>query len=266
MLNLIKKSVFKKAFLVFMGAVCFSSVWALTLEDVVGKEKAEVLRNKGSVQKVSYKEENVNLDYLPQSELTSYLKKNWPEDKEEPSMVIENCYVMKKAELGKGDASKVTVEEISKIVRSISKMEGMKYFSSKKKWEVLYHDCYRIDGPESEERIPDDTNGSAEGIVQYCHQNDNSLGKTNYRLEYHQTENEVSANFVNTTPVSFAFIKAVEAGNLHIGMHFVDCGDEVLVYLLTQAKFPAMAILEKKMNETFSSRLNAIYNWFINQF
>ena len=142
----------------------------------------------------------------------------------------------------------------------------MQYYSSDKKIETLYKEAYCIAGPKDRTKVPDDTAGSADGKIMYSMQDDNSFGKTNYRLEYHQTAQEVSAGFSNTTGLYVGPIKGINDDNLRISMVIIDCGQDFMVYMLVQAKFPALKILENSMNESFSSRLNAIYNWFIKQF
>ena len=53
------------------------------------------------------------------------------------------------------------------------------------KLETLYKEAYTIKGPKDRTKVADDTAGSADGKVLYCMQNDNSFGKTNYRMEIH---------------------------------------------------------------------------------
>ena len=54
--------------------------------------------------------------------------------------------------------------------------------------------------------------------------------------------------------------------NLKISLVIIDCGDEFLIYMPLQAKFPALGVFEKHLNQSFTSRLEAICNWFIMQF
>jgi hypothetical protein len=85
-------------------------------------------------------------------------------------------------------------------------------------------------------------------------------------LEYHQQSNETSAGFINVSPVYIGFIKAVDTNNLRISLVVNDCGDSFVVYMLVQARFPALSIIENKMNDSFRGRLEAIYKWFVAQF
>ena len=81
-----------------------------------------------------------------------------------------------------------------------------------------------------------------------------------------RSSDEVSASFVNLADVYVGPIKAVDKGNLRINIVIMDCGDDMLVYMLVQSEFPALKILEKTMYNSFSARLEAIYTWFCSQF
>ena len=177
----------------------------------------------------------------------------------------EYLYLIPKSKLTE-DVSKVNTEAYSKIVRSVSKMEGMLYKSSPKKTKVLYKNAYCIKSSEDTTRVADKTEGFGDGLVQYCILDDNTFGKTNYKIMYYQNEEEVACDFCSTSAISYGPIKAVEAGNLHTELLIADCGDYVMVYVLVMTKYPAISLLQKKFQESFSARLDAVCNWFIKQF
>ena len=88
----------------------------------------------------------------------------------------------------------------------------------------------------------------------------------NYKIAYNQRAEEVSAIFCNTTPMYVGPVKAVTEGNLCIGLSIIDCGDSFVVYMIVQCKFPVMPLMENTMNDSLSSRLDAIYRWFVARF
>lgn len=256
-----------KLFTCMVCALCMSSLSAFTVEEIVSPEVIEELKEQGVVQHQYYKRGDSTIKLAPKTPLAEQAAAFWPEDEERPVFIMENLYLLKKAELGDGNVSKMDIDFVSKIIRSVSKMEGMEYYSySDKKTKVLYKECYCIAGPNDRTRVPDDTEGSAEGKVMYCMQNDCSFGKTNYQLNYHQSSKETSAGFINVSPVYIGFVKAVDTNNLRISLVITDCGDSFVVYMLVQAKFPALSIIENKMNDSFRGRLEAIYKWFVAQF
>lgn len=225
------------------------------------------LKEKGFIEKSYFGKEAVDITLYPDSPLGQKASKIWPEGKENPTFVVEELYLISKKDLGDGNYSKTTIDYASKILRSVSKMEGMKYYSnSEKKEEVLYKNAYFIANYNDEKRIEDDTAGSAEGLVKYCILDDHSFGKAKYTLNYNERPDEVSASFVNIDPLKVGPIKGIESGNLYISLVITDCGDDMIVYLVTQAKTPALKIIKSTIYDSFSSRLSAIYKWFCSQF
>ena len=259
-----KKSLLKFIFCLFACTTTVYSVFAYDVDKIVSPVYLEELKKNGKIEKNYFNKENVELSLIPDTELAQSAKKFWPSSKEKPVYVAEELYYMKKSDIGQGT---ITIDKASKVIRSISKMEGMEYYShSAKKNEILYKECYRTSGPLTKDRLEDDTEGNADGKVFYCLQNDNSFGKTNYRLEYHQSKNETSAGFVCTTPIYMGPIKAIDKDNLRISVVISDCGDSVLVYMLVQAKIPTIGMFKQTMDDSFSARLDAIYKWFVKQF
>ena len=244
------------------ATISFVHAQESALDSLISKEVLlELESSNGRIERTYKNVSDFSQAISPNTEFSKRSATTWKNDSSK--FASENLFLVKKSDLG-GDNS---LSAVSKIVRSISTMKGIQYYSNgDKKWETLYKDAYCIQGPKDRTRVPDDTEGNADGKILYCMQNDNSFGKTNYRLEYHQSQTEVSAAFVNTTGLYVGPIKGVDNNNLRINIVIMDCGDDMLIYMLVRAKFPALSILEKTMNESFSSRLDAIYKWFLEQF
>nr|MCR5765773.1 hypothetical protein [Treponema sp.] len=146
-------------------------------------------------------------------------------------------------------------------------MQGMKYFSTtKNKTLVLYEKAYMIEGENSKKKIADLNTGNADGQISYCYQKDNSFGDIFYRLNYYQGEKNMLAVFTTTSTIGIGPFKAIAPENLKIFIFVEDKGDEILLYLFTDldsAKYPGM---KGQITESMTSRLDAVYNWFIKQF
>lgn len=258
---------FRKGFIkMFLGLTVLLNGFAFSPEEIVSEKNLEKLKASGSMERQQFDCSGVYLYLLPKTPLAQSFKNIWPSGNKNPALIGENLYLISKRKLN-SDPSTVTIEKASQIIRSISKMQGMQYYSNgEKRWTTLYKDAYCIKGPKDKTRVSDNTLGNANGQVQYCLLNDNSLGKTNYKLSYRQSDEEVSVEFENVTSVSIGPITGVSAGNLRIGLDVIDCGDDLLVYTVVVAKYPSISIIENKLKNSFSARLSAIYNWFINQF
>lgn len=232
---------------------------AYSAEEILGKENFELLNQNGKIQSNEFKPKEAKFSLLPDTELSNKIAEELASNEGElPSLIGENIYLIPK--------ENIDLNEASVILRSVSKMEGMQYYSNgEKNWTTLYHDAYCIAGPQDRTRVDDKTEGSANGLVQYCLLNDNSLGKTHYEVSYFQTENEISMKLVNTTPVYYKFIKAVKPENVHINLVMTICDDYVVVYMNVKANFFSLGVLEKRMQKSLLNRLDAIYTWFSKQ-
>lgn len=239
----------------------------------VSPEILEKVKEAGELQNVFLNDDEVKLSLVPDTELSKLAVNHW-DNEENPRLTTEKLFYLDKKTIdskestaeNKANPENLSVEDVSKVIRSISTMKGTEYYSNRhKKWETLYHEAYLVDSPENKERIPDDTEGSADGKTLYCMQDDNSFGKCYYSLSYKQRANEVSVCFDNFEPLKFAFITAAKAHNIKINLVAVDEGDYFLVYLMVQAYYPRISMLEEKMIDSFNARVDSIYKWFVKE-
>lgn len=190
-------------------------------------------------------------------------EKNFP-------FIYESLYHISKEELtksGSGDSATIDINEVSRVLRSVSNMQGMNYYSStKNKTLVLYEKAYMIDGENSKKKISDQNTGNANGQTSYCYQKDNSFGDIFYKLNYYQKDNTMLAVFTTTSWIGIGPIKAIAPENLKIFIYVEDAGDEILLYLCTDldsTKFPG---IKGQITESMTSRMDAVYKWFMKQF
>lgn len=252
----------KKLFLLCaLSSLSFTLFSQSVSQEVLSKVKAE-----GELQNV-FLTDDVKLSLVPQTELSSLAVKHW-NNKESPRLTTEKLFYLDKSSLATDglDSSSLTIDKVSKVIRSISTMKGTEYYSNRhKKWETLYHDAYLIKSPEDKSQILDDTEGSADGKILYCMQDDNSFGHCYYKLSYLQRENEVSVCFDNFEPLKFGPVTAAKAHNVKINLVVVDEGSYFLVYLIVQAYYPKISMLEEKMIDSFNARVDSIYKWFVKE-
>lgn len=193
-------------------------------------------------------------------------------DKSNGGYITESLFLVDKDTLEKNSTrGEKTVDTsmtaAARILRSISKMQGMKYFSHfQGKETVLYNKTYMIAGPDDETPVPDKNTGNADGQVSYAYQHDNSFGGCIYKINYYQSDNDIYMILNNMTKMMFGFIKAVDAEQFKANMIVMNCGRQYLVYISTDANCPRIAIIDGQINDAFNSRLDALYEWFITQF
>ena len=203
---MIKNILTKKVSLLLLGVVFAVSAFAQTknVKDLVPAKFYDELMRDGYILRARREKDNV-FQLLPKSQYSDRII-NGAIKKEDNNFAFtyEGLYYLSKADiLEKSNSSKktITIDDVAKVCRSVSKMEGMTYYSnSRKKNMVLYKDAYMIDKSGLNERnpepIPDQNMGNANGQVSYCLQNDASFGKNKYRLSYFQSGDELFTEFL----------------------------------------------------------------------
>ena len=237
-------------------------------EDFVSAEYLELLKKDGKIELI-HEKDDTNLNLIPDCKYGAAVEaeKIVKTSKQVP-FVAEYLYLVPKND---GDDSVVpgikgTIDDVSVLFRSISKMKGMKYHFEKSKPETLYKEAYMIASVDSDEPVADPVEGSADGLVAYCYQDDHTYGDMKYKLSYLQSDNMLFANFLLAIPMSYLGIKAVDTGNMKINIIAIECDDCYILYLNTDvaAKKIAMANVRKQIKDSMTVRMEAVYRWFLN--
>lgn len=254
----------KILYLLFIFSLLFKI--GATEKKVVSDNILDDLKKTGVIKNTFVKDEEIKFFCMPDTELSKKAVYSWTNEWK-PKFTAENLFYVEKQSLVSSKNRNVNIDEASKILRSISKMTGMEYFSNgDQRWETLYHKSYIINSLSEKKPLDDDVDGSADGKKFYCLQQDNSLGICVYQLDYSQTENEMSVCFTNVEPIKIGPITAVKAGDLKMNLVIIDQGSYLLCYMIVQSYYPYISILENRMNKSFNNRVDAIYKWFCNQF
>lgn len=254
---------------VVLGGTCLAGDNA-KVKDLVDSKYYNALISKGIV--AQYRDDgSKGFKLLPESVYSTKIKESQiaKEEKNYP-YTYEGLYLLSKKDLlakGSSGKSTITIDDVAKVVRSISKMQGMKYYSSTKKKEcVLYEKTYMIAGPDNKTKIADQNTGNADGQISYCLQDDNSFGVNTYKLSYFQKDDTLLCNFSILDKMGIGPFKAIYPGKMIINILVIDCGDDLLLYLntdLDSVKFPG---IKGQITDSMSSRMDAVYKWFITQF
>lgn len=260
-----------------IGIVLFSLVFASSMfaenTKAKGMVKAEQYQKLLSLGSISDSRDNGSkeLTLLPETVYSDKVKASMvaKESKNFP-FTYEGLYLLNKQDLlKKSNSTKetITIEDVSKVTRSVSKMQGMKYYSTTKKKEcVLYEKAYMIADEKGSTAIPDQNTGNADGQVSYCYQDDSSFGVNRYKLNYFQSDDSLMAQFVLLDTMGLGPFKAIYPGKMVINIVVVDCGDDLLLYMntdLDSVKFPG---IKGQITDSMTSRMDAVFNWFITQF
>ncbi len=267
--NLLKKM----SLALFAGAVFAGNAFAAEnakVKSLVNSQYYNTLIKSGIV--ADYRDNGSDkLLLIPESVYSEKIKSNMiAKTPKNYPYTYEGLYLLNKKDLlAKGSSGKTTIniDDVSKVVRSVSKMQGMKYFSTTKKKEcVLYEKAYMIAGPGNTTKIADQNTGNADGQISYCLQDDNSFGVNTYKLSYYQKEDTLLCRFEILDKMGIGPFNAIYPGKMVINILVIDCGEDLLLYLntdLDSIKFPG---IKGQITDSMSSRMDAVYKWFITQF
>ncbi len=144
------------------------SSFALDAKDVVGEKNYEILKKNTYISTYQYGKENYKLSLVPDSPLSKQIPGSWNKG-ENPVYVIEYLYLLNKKDLVKKANVTADINYSSRVLRSISTMKGIQYYSnSDKKWETLYKDAYTVKNSSDYTAVSDDIYGNANGKTIYC--------------------------------------------------------------------------------------------------
>lgn len=218
-----------------------------------------------------FSENDFEAKLIPQTQFADSMK-NFVFGKiapEKMGFAEEKLYRLPKSEIENKNAAALDTNTASKIMRSVSKMQGMQYFSrSRKSWDELYSQAFRVENPDSKDfsAAPDLNEGDANGLEIFAFLNDHTFGESVYKISYKQNQNEFLMLMENYSALTYGPVKAVKPSDLKMCVCVIDCGDEFLFYIGNYAEFKMISALKKRLNNSFEARLEAIYNWFKKQF
>ena len=231
-----------------------------TLDSFLSAEQRIELLKRGYLFRSVYNKEHAAPRLAPLFAVPQTFAENW--NKGDPIFLLEALYLHKKTQGGVKD-----VEKISRIIHSVSKLEGLQYYSSsRKKMRTLYEASYIIEDPKTEQRIADPVDNPAADFSVYVLQKDLTFGKNIYRCRF--CSDADSAGFISTNvdALKYSIFKAVGPEKLETSVAVTDLGDYLLVHILTRADFTVPSVFHERVQNSFKTREEAVYGWFIRQY
>lgn len=234
------------------------------LEKVLSPDVAEILLRDGMLRRTVYRDDEAGLSLLPKIPLALEASQFWAGEK--APFISETVYLYKKHDERITPQGTETAA-VSVILRSLSRLEGLEYYSnSRQKMRTLYQQSYAVVSEENRTRIPDPVEGSSDGLSVVAVQEDLTFGEYAYRYDYREKSATAAFFSTNLDSLKYGIIRVIKPENLRIALLVHDLGDYLLVYNLTRAEFLAVPGMEKKLNASFSSRADAMYGWFIDEY
>ena len=236
------------------------------LEDIIDSKYINELKENNKISRFFTEKDNSDFQFYPDLELSKNATKNWKSTRQDnPNFTIESIYRLEKSkqEFSGKDLDKIIFEDakIKKILRSISKMEGIEYYSnSRKRTEVLYSKAYTVNNPTERKKVEDNFNYLENPI--YVLLDDKSFGEYLSVINNDSKGFENCFEYLNIDNINYGIIKAVEPNNMQVFLDVINCEDEIIVYVFIQSKMDVPAIFKSKIYDSFVARTDALFDWF----
>lgn len=234
------------------------------LADILDPKTAAELIKKKEILRQKYGASNMKLEMQPVSTLSESMSQFSP--KKKPAFLGEFISLYKKNGPNNPD--------VSKIVRHISGLEGIEYFSnSMQEMRPLYLTSHAVKEVETSngvvyERIDDPLNEEVDGLYVLARQVDATFGDFIYRYRYFKNDNDIGMICVNTQKITHPDMSliALHPEAMMLSLAVYDLDDYILIYCSSTAKFPTIPFIGGRIKRAFSSRLMAVYNWFMEEY
>lgn len=216
---------------------------------------------RGHLSNMLYGEKNMSPQFLPEAKIASSTLSSWKQAK--TVFMIENLYLYKKQKTSEKD-----LQKINNIVHSVSTLEGIKYYStSRKTMRTLYEKSYAVIAKTSGkktiyEKIPDDLKAEEQLVLQ----KDLTFGEYIYKYSYFAENNGVGFVCENVDKLKYGFISLVAPQEMNVALVVIDLGDYLLAYANTRANFAKLPGISEKLQNSFSTRAEAVFNWFVESY
>ncbi|UTC77366.1 hypothetical protein E4O04_04855 [Treponema sp. OMZ 799] len=234
------------------------------LSDILDPKIAAELIQKKEIIKLKYGASNMKPEMQPVSALSEKMSEFL--SKKTPAFSGEFLSLYKK--------NGPNTPDVSKILRHISGLEGIEYFSnSYQEMRPLYLTSYAVKEVKTSsgvvyERIDDPLNEEFDGLQILARQIDATFGDFIYKYRYCKSGNNVGMICVNTQKISHPDMSliALQPDAMILSMSVYDLDDYILIHCSSTAKFPTIPFIGGRIKRSFSSRLMAVYNWFMDEY
>jgi hypothetical protein len=238
---------------------------ALSLEDLVGPERAAVLLSGERPQEIQFKEPRFRL--LPRH---AGLEQIVEDARAElgPGIMVETLSLYEKPE-GAEKPSWNEAEWVSLYnhILALSTLTGLEYYSpSRKAMRTFYKNSVVIADPSTRTTLPDPFFRFPQSKhTIFARQQDLTFGDNVYQYDYYAFQDALIFVQRNLTPLSYLFFTAVRENNLRVAVTVLDAEEHLLVYAVSMAKAISLPGISGRISNSFSARAEAMLKWFEDQ-
>jgi hypothetical protein len=153
---------------------------------------------------------------------------------------------------------------IYNALRSVSRLEGLEYYSaSRRQMRLLYKVSHRIASPSARKRMEDPlVNVPPPHDEIWVFQEDTTFGGNVYAVTYDSAPEWVLMRIANQTTIRSMLLPLVQPRNMVLHFLIVPDGEELLFYAVAAARLNGPWARASAVQESFSNRVEAMYRWF----
>jgi hypothetical protein len=229
------------------------------LVGLVGSANASILREKGEVSRFINADPKLTL--FPEASGKARLAADIVAMK--PTIGVEMLRFAKSDD--GGCTSPACILRIYNVLRSLSSLKGIEYYSvSRKRMRIFYEDAYIVDSAEEKKRQPDPADASVPDQSRLlCFFRDSSFGEYVCSIDYGKEGNTISMRMQNLTKIWYLFVPIIDPDNMLSYMLIIPADEGILFYGVSAIKGDdALGIAVSKADSLYN-RLVALYNWFL---
>ncbi len=184
---------------------------------------------------------------------------------EKPGLVVEALYVLRRPS---PESPEAELRRIYSTLLAISSLEGIEYWSaSRQTMRTFYAESWRIDSPESAQRLPDAqapaTGPLPASALYYTYQRDLSFGANKYSYDYRAYPEGIGLEMINLTKMTYKGIPLLSPKALKVRVLIVQAEEALLFYVVSAADVPSLPFVRGKVQESVTNRAEALYKWFV---
>jgi hypothetical protein len=235
------------------------------LEELVDPETAARLTQGGAVNEVQQKDPRPVL--VPRNGALRNLVDTIMETLD-PGIVVESLYLYTKP--AGAEAPLWNQEERTALYNgalALSTLAGIEYFSSSRgRMRTFYETSSVIDGPDTKNPRQDPRYGSPPAeLTVYARQKDLTFGDNVYQYDYYARSDALIFVQQNLTTLTYGIIPLVRKNRLRSVVAVIDAGEYLLIYAASMAKAASLPGMGQRVSASFSTRADAVQNWFTGQ-
>ncbi|MDR0589584.1 MAG: hypothetical protein LBG25_03465 [Spirochaetaceae bacterium] len=234
--------------------------FAQSLDELIGSGRGEELRREGMIFKLQTKDPQPAL--LPRNVLAGQIVSRICKDLE-PTMLAESLGLYQKPDRP-APWSEAERNALYNEALSLSSLAGLHYFSSSRnEMRIFYETSTVIDGPESQNPLPDPVYPvPPQELTLYARQKDLTFGDTIYQYTYYAGGDSLIFTQQNLTRMNYGLITAIGKNKLCSLVAVIDTETHLLIYAVSMAKVIALPLFNQRVGRSFSTRLEALLGWF----